>query len=350
MNDSNTHKRLVSGTWVVIKLGVAGAVIAAIAFSFVTFDNPRGEVAEAEADIWDIFSQETSKHEAFMKTLEEEGMAPPRRYDHNGNQVFFSYDTTRESPRQVMHRYQDAFVRNDVNLMAHHTVREPIAPDQVDDADTMLQGSAGLNEVFMGGLIPIELTRNRMAMVGIETKEGARDMEDLLLETELGRVSPEEFVGGIRYVDAFREQGSLETTVTAVWSDEHLDLSKFRSDSRAEGTVHPIEMEIPSCMRCTRVSRFSGTEHEEGFHSILYRSEQQSIHELVDFYDLHMERYGWQPDPSMHGFNALQAQALAPNDRDSEIRAFVKDGLHLTLMIYYDEQDGNNYVKIQTNS
>lgn len=349
MSDSKLHERLISGTWVVVKLMVAGAAIAAIGFGFVTFDNPSGDVAEAEADVWDVFMNQTSKHEAFMKTLEKEGMEPPRQYDHNGNQVFFSYDTTRESPRQVMHRFQNAFAENDVNEIAHHTVREPIEPELVRDNETMLQGSAGLNEVFTGGLIPIELRRNRMAMVGVETNKGARDMEDLMLETELGRKSPEDYVGSIRYVDAFRQEGNLETTITAVWSDEHLDLSKFRSGSGAEGTVHPIEMEIPTCMRCTRVTRFSGTGQEQGFHSILYRSEQ-SILDLVDFYDLHMERRGWQVDPSMHGLNSLQNQALAPDDRDSEIRAYVKDGMHLTLMIYYDEFDNQNYVKIMTNT
>ena len=348
-DERKNKKRLVVG---LAKFGLTAVVIAGIAFGFVAFDTPTGDVAEAEADVWSVFTRDVSSHEKFMKVLEQEGMQPPRQYDYNGNQVFFSYDTTRESPRAVMIRYQEAFVREGVNAHFHPGVRNPSTPEEMD-LDTpggqhaMTQAFVGVDDMFTGGMVPVENTRNSVRMVGFQTKGDAGDVAQLLQESESGRRSPDEFIGAIRYMDATREEGSLETTITAVWSDEYLDMEKFRPNTRSTDTVHPIEYEIPACTGCSRVARLSGTEHEADMHNLLYRS-RSGVQEVVSFYDRHMGSYGWELEPAMRGLNRLQENGYATEDA-AQIRAYIKNGMHLTVVVYPDFETGHTYVKMMTN-
>ena len=350
MSQEKTTQRIRAGLVGVLKIGFAGAIICAFAFALVIFDSPSGEVSEAEADIWAFFASETTKHEDFVRTLQEEGMSPPREYDYHGNRVFFSYDTTRERPRQVMNRFEQAFKRNGVNKYVHGTAREPIHPTHVKDEDTLAQGWVGLSEIWTGGMVPVEVTRNRMAMVGLETPQGAETLDEVLVETGAGKIAVEDMVGAVRVLEANRDERSGQTTITAVWSDENLDLRKFRPDprTRSEGGAHPIEFQIPTCPRCVRVSRLSGTEQEAGYHTILYRS-QSSINEVLRFYENRMQDYGWRSDDSMRGLVALQQRQLAPGAMESEIRAYRRDAMMLTLLIYRDRHDGQTYIQIGTN-
>ena len=350
---NTTMKKKRTSSWMLngLKLGVTGGIICAIAFGFIAFDNPKGEISPAEADVWSVFQKQTSKHEDFMSVLQKEGMQPPRQYDYNGNQVFFSYATTRESPNEVMLRFQEAFVREGVNSHFHPGVREPADPMHLDPQDPeefgiMMQGMVGADDFFTGGMVPIQNTRNKMAMVGVTTKQDVDSLIAAVVERQGGETLAEDMIGSIRYMDATREQGSLKTTITAVWSDDKLDMRKFRSEVRSEDTVHPIEFEIPTCQGCTRVARFSGTESEQHLHNLLFRS-PGSIHEVTSFYDRHMGRYGWELEPAMRGLNLLQQHGYAA-DNAAQIRSYIKNEMHLTVVIYPDYEDGYTYVKMIT--
>ena len=326
------------------KFGLAVLVVVFIAFGFLIFSSPTGDVAEAEADIWDLFPSQSTKNQKFTKTLEREGMSKPRQFDHNGNQVFFSHMTTRQSPREVMLRFQEAFVREGVNTHFHNTARVPVDPGEVEDLDTIVQGLAGADEFFSGGLVPMMVTRNHMYMVGIDTPEKAENIDDAIIESRIGAVTPPEIVGAFRYLDANREEGSLQTTVTAVWSDEHFDLRKLSTLSQTQGTVHQIEFEVPICQGCSRVTRLSGTGRESNRHTILYRS-PHSVNAVISFYENHMMRYGWETDPSTRSLAELHRRELAPQDI-SQVRAYLRDDQRLTLAVYRDYVDGFTYARI----
>lgn len=328
----------------VLKVGAAGATIVLIALLVVVLDGPRASVQPAEADIWDVFFSQSNKHENFMRALQKEGMAAPREYDYNGNRVYFSHATTSESPREVLHRFQAAFVRENVNTYAHDTIRVPVPVEETQDHDTFLQSMAGADELFSGGLIPVQDTRNYMAMVGAETRQGAAGWEDAMVETQGGAKTPEETVRALRYVDAWREEGSLQTTITAVWSDQALDLSKFRT--YAPGSVIPFEFEVPMCTGCSRISRISGTDEEAGIHAILYRS-PNSINATLGFYEREMARYGWEMEPAMRGLATLEQNHVAPYEA-SQVRSYLRQGQSLTLVVYRDSHDGQTYVSVQT--
>lgn len=333
----------------VCKLSVAGAVIAAVAFAVVAFDGPTGEVSDAEADIWTVVAGDTSKHEDFVDVLEDEGMSEPRQFDHNGNQVYFSHDTTRESPMEVLDRYQRAFVREGVNRNYHEQVRDPVDPRDVENMETFYQGMAGMSDFMTGGLVPVETKRNRMTMVGIETPEQADNLEDLIVETDRGLADPEDVIGAFRYIDAEREEGSRETTVTAVWSDEYFDLDRLGAGNYDVETMHPIERHIPVCRGCERVTRFSGTGDEADQHGLLYRS-SRPLDDVVSYYEEEMPRHGWREDPGLAGVAEMQRRSLAPSSRHGEVRSFInEDELQLTMIIYRDQYDGEVYVRMMTN-
>lgn len=340
MNKIKKSKMVLS----LLKCGLAGIVVVLIGFGFLVFQSPAGEIAEAEADIWDLFGSERSNTQKFMNTLEREGMSPPRQFDHNGNQIFFSHQTSRESPREVMNRYQRAFYREGVNTYIHDTVREAVPPGEVEDMETLVQGFAGADEFFSGGLVPMQLTRNHMYMVGIDTPQGAKSIDDAVYESRSGTVTPPEIVSAFRYLDATREEGSLTTTITAIWSDDHFDLRKLASLQELEGTVHPIEFEVPVCQACARVTRLSGTGREGHRHTVLYRS-PQSVQAVISFYENHMIRYGWAHDPSTRSLAELQRREIAPH-QSSQVRTFFRDTQQLTLAVYQDYEDGHTYARI----
>src|SRR5699024_9378650 len=139
-----------------------------------------------------------------------------------------------------------------------------------------------------------------------------------------------------------------KTTITAVWSDEYLDLNRFdpRSPASREGTVHPVELEIPICQGCSRVSRLSGSDREENQHSILYRS-GQPISELIRYYVRNMGRYGWQTEPVVKSMNEMLERDLMPS-KAAQFRTYRKDDLSLTMIAYYDHTTQSTYVKIIT--
>ncbi|MFU8803615.1 MAG: hypothetical protein ACNA8W_07395 [Bradymonadaceae bacterium] len=330
--------------WMVFgKVALAGASILAIGFALVVFSSPTGDVAEAEADIWDLFRGPTSKHQNFVQALREEGMSAPRSYDWNGNKVFFSYSTTNETPTEVMGRMQDALARNGVNKRAHFSAREPVPMEEEPDEETFLQAVVGANDFFTGGMIPITTTRNHMAMVGMETKGKAKDLDEFLKEWDGANRDVDSLVGAIRYLDAEREEGSLLTTITATWSDEDFDLTKFQP--HAQGTAHLIDFEIPMCVGCTRVSRISGERHESDYHSLLYQS-PTSVAQTAGFYDSAMLSRGWQLDPALRAVLNMQEKDMVYYE-GGRMRSYVRDGQKLTLLVYADSHDGSTYVKAQ---
>ena len=331
-----------------LKLGLTGAIIAAIAFAFVVFDNPRGDIQEAEADLWDVFVRNHTKHERFLRTLEREGMSAPRQYDYNGNQVYFSYQTTRESPQEVLLRYQEALNREGVNdAFFRGAPTEGQDPREIENPEDVILGVHGMEAFFSGSLVPAYTVHNSMAMVGVETKGGAENFLDVLVESRGGSVAPEDLISSFRYIDAFRQDGSLETHVTAVWTDEDFDLRKHRlGDRYGSGTVHPIELEIPVCIGCERVARLSGTGAEANLHSFLWRTRLPDF-EVLSFYDRYMGEYGWEPEPPMRGMTSLMDRGYAPYET-ATVRSYNRGPLNLTLIVYFDYEDGFTYVKALT--
>jgi len=78
-------------------------------------------------------------------------------------------------------------------------------------------------------------------------------------------------------------------------------------------------------------------------HTFLYRS-TQPVWEVVSYYDRHMGSYGWELEPVMRGISRLVQEELVPSEA-SDFRSFVRGSDHLTLIVYYDYEDGYTYVK-----
>lgn len=103
------------------KLAGAGATIFGIAWAFATFQT-TGSVKEVNAVIWDTTPFALSQNQKFAAALDRLGHEPPRSYDYNGNEVFFSARTTPKPIADVLIEYQEEFVRQGLNEQAYVTV------------------------------------------------------------------------------------------------------------------------------------------------------------------------------------------------------------------------------------
>lgn len=169
--------------WAFVKVAVAGASIWLIAGAFLSL-NPKGQVKDAEADVWqfDMFRQSPNKR--FARALEKLGHEPPRVYDNNGNTVFFATRTTRKRPDELVLEYQQAFVNEGVNREVHLST-----PNQVVHAGHQKQGEfidTRKDDLLTGEVLPFNSTENYMMMGGglmrgapVNKEELSRQMDNM---------------------------------------------------------------------------------------------------------------------------------------------------------------------------
>ncbi len=129
------------GSWrragvVVLKLGLAGASLVAIAAAVVLL-GPDGSVEEGRALVWDMGVFEQTSTQKFAGSLKHMGHHPPEVYDYNGNEVYFSKRSSSKSPDALVEEYQRTFVERGLN-------------DKVYD-DYLVRQSAGRRGVGAGG-------------------------------------------------------------------------------------------------------------------------------------------------------------------------------------------------------
>ena len=108
----------------VLKLGVSGAFLTGIAASIVLFSPQQDQkndqevslvVKESNADLAWFSPMNPGKTQRFAMALDELGHEPPRLYDLNNNEVYFSTRPVRgKNPREIMAEYQRKFVEVEV--------------------------------------------------------------------------------------------------------------------------------------------------------------------------------------------------------------------------------------------
>src|SRR5690554_6033898 len=297
-----------------IKTTGAVAIIAAIATVILTAKSPHElSIAEADADIsWGGILPEKSNQQRFITTLMEEGFAKPRSYDWNGNKFFFSMMETSESPTEVAARLQDGFVRNKINKKKYLTTAQPlpaggkdITQDQIPSA---MKSFEQWEEFFTGGVIPVDVSANHVTMSGSQTKNNAKDAADMFINVaETG--SLESSIKSMRFIEAWKPEGSTKTTVTATWSDENLSFDKWQQ--RGEGLDFSVDAEIPACIGCQREMRFAGEDKESGYAQTVY-SGHNTVEATNRFYKQALGNRGWQPTESAEVMDELRAQGIIP--------------------------------------
>jgi hypothetical protein len=323
------------------KLAVSGAVICAIAWSFLIFDSPQGDVSKADADIFslDVFAPH-SENQRFMTILRDRGMEQPRSYNWNGNTLYYSMGSTDASPHEFLLDFQQELVEKGINKQAH-TRLLPAMSDSVSTSgmeamrDPALKKSATehlerTNDFFSGGLVPIQISRDRVAMAGAISKDEADDAHGFLAEMVEGRQALSETVGAMRYVEAWRAPGDKKTTIASLWSDDELDMAKFAPDAKRSDMA--VDQEIPVCLGCRRLMRFGGEGDEREYATNVFVG-QQSVAQVVGFYDQALQRRGWKMAPSSRTLRMLRHKGIASRS-NAQMTSFARGARFITVMAY----------------
>ena len=165
----------------VLKLGVSGALLAGIATSIILFSpqqeqRPTGEadvtiaVKESNADLAWFNPMNPTNTQRFAMALDELGHEPPRLYDLNNNEVYFSTRPVKgKNPREIMAEYQRKFVEVGINSKIHET---PMSAYMGHDNAEAQKRIEEISQAAMDGeILPAEVSENYMAMTGALMRE-----------------------------------------------------------------------------------------------------------------------------------------------------------------------------------
>lgn len=324
-----------------LKIGLAGLTIAGIWTAMLVLSDDA-QVEEADADIVNVVMGGETNTEKFVSSLDNLGMPEPRPYDWNGNKVFFSTTLTKESPEQVLVRFQREFVRAGINERpydsAASTVDSSIDPNlwksmNKDRAEVASEKFAERWErdsaFFGGGIVPITVAEEYVAMAGTVSKGQAEDGFDFIKELHEDKGKPlTEHVGALRFIEA--TDVGHGSRISAVWSDEDIEFSKFTATEKASDVS--MSSRIPSCMGCKRLMRFAGeSQEEESYVMNIYEGTLPVAH-TVEFYEKAMFNRGWRLAPSTKMLRNLAADGIVP-EMDAEVLSFEKNGEFATIMV-----------------
>jgi hypothetical protein len=343
-----------------LKLTAAGMVVFASALVFLLI-SADGDVSQVRADLYDLQPIHLKQHQDFGRVMEDSGLRP-RRYDYNGNEIKFAVADSDLEPRALLEVYQkrlkDAGINTDIYLEPYYvdggagpgTMRsgEVTTEDRLRKADALVDGE----------VVPIVVNDNHIAMVSLPSGadlEGARrqfgeawkgqrhgDAADTLrllsrlTSTEnLGDLRFEEQIDAFRYLEAFRDAQTGQTTVTATWSDGGFDATKI-SDPKA--VDNRLDLDVPPCIGCVRNHRIEGLEEDEPYVVNHFQAplEPQGVR---SFYDSSLADRGWRQAPSTTTFAEFAAKVPELREfqrRHGQTVTFERDGQTLTLFLSPD--------------
>lgn len=307
-----------------LKLLFCGALIAAIGFAIAVLGT-TGSVSESHADVAWLSPFERSHTERFNAALDHLGHDEPQRYDLNGNVVYFSTNTSRKSPRQLMAEYQEEFQNQGLNDRIYVDLDQREYPQRIETALT-------------GGLVPFAISDEQIALRGMITANKATSSEELA-EVHQEADSLGELFRGHRYIEISRPSDSRHTSIVASWSDEAFDYERMIPGSRATG--QGFDSTVPSCPGCTRLNRFADDNPATSNRSTLSFIGPRGLQETRDYYIRTLAHHGWSRQGLDEPIHALEDQfgfsVAAPGTSD----VFYRQGERLTLTFTTDQQTGH---------
>lgn len=267
-----------------VALGFAGAGLVAVLLS-ATIWAPGEGVSTSQADILDLFTGSDRPNASFERALKSLGHEPPRAFDINGNTVYFSISQVDQSLDEVLRRYQDEFVYQKLNARTYLTQ---------DDAGTQ----QALQDMLTGGIVPLEIGPEHLAMGGGLTENKARNPEQLTkLQGAYSRGEIDKKFRAYRHIEAFRDSSERYTTVVASWSDNKFDYRKMLPGSDVPG--QNVDPQIPACPSCLRVQRFEDLDPNADYTEHIFIGER-APGQVLDFYHKVLSEQGWLRSDAAH--------------------------------------------------
>lgn len=319
---NGSEKPGISLWWTLLKLSGCGIVIAAIGFVITTFDL-SGDISESKADVSWLSPFKTSNTEGFDSALDNLGHGDAERYDLNGNTVFFSTNTTRKQPGQVMAEYQEEFRRQGLNDRVYADL----------DTDEEYERT---QTALTGGLIPLAVTDDYVALGGVLTNNEASDSADLMANYD-DADDVHELFRAHRYVEISREADSRHTSVIASWSDEDFDHRRMIPGD--ETSAQGYDSVVPPCPGCTRLSRFADDDPNRAERVEMSFIGPASIERTRTFYARALAEAGWQRESLNQEFYDLE-QWFRFDIPDGETDQFRRGDDELTLTYRTDRPTG----------
>ena len=305
-----------------LKLGGCGALIVAIAFGFAVFTTD-GTVSESHADIAWLSPFERSNTETFQDSLQRLGHHDPSRYDLNGNTLFFSTQSSRKPPREVMVEYQEEFRRQGLNDRIYTSIR----PEEAD-----ARHFTGLT----GGLVPLAISDTQVILGGVVTRNRASNTSELL-DNAAGIEDPEDLFRAHRYIEITRGSDSRHTSIVASWSDEAFNYHRMVPGSPAAG--QSFDPEVPPCPGCTRLTRFADDNPSTGERADLAFIGPRSVPDTRAFYEDALSRRGWAPGEFSAALDDVEEHFHIPLPT-AEALVLYRDDREITLAFLPDFETG----------
>ena len=288
----------------ILKLGLAGAVIAGIWFVALTQDatEPAGEVATAHADVAAFLVGDDGGN--FTRAMVSLGLEP-RPYDFNGNKMFFAAGATQKSPTELESIISDALVEYGVNetattskppaTLAASAWEFPTGPDDEGEVDTVLENLERLRphgeSMLNGDVVTVRRDKDLLRMVGVDwngTKKELIDNAEREMPTR--EISAKKLMGGYRYIEAMHDPADGRTDITAVWSaDEDFDADKMDNTAFLQQAPDP---NVPSCMGCSRTVRMQSLAKDEPVQANHWHT-NMGLNNTYEFYKSAMATRGW---------------------------------------------------------
>lgn len=351
MKRDNVHKASVATA----KLATAGATIFAIGWAILVLQpTPDEPVQKVDADIAMLGFGPKSDQQKFVDALMDEGLEKPRAYDHNGNKLFFSTTTTTETPRQVLARFQRAFVEQGLNDTVH--LKPPTAPSGLEEFDIedpavreqiakdSVPRTAWTNDYF-GGIVPTQVSEKMVVMAGATTNEESTNWRGFLTELRESQKAGElrdlgQGVKAMRYMDAVRESPG-KTRVTAVWSDDEYDIGKFANIGDFTDDLGG-DPSVPVCPGCERLMHFKG-ETEDAYDNHAFKAPAHSMDQMLGYYREVLPPRGWKLSEADAILRRAELRGLKPPS-DAQMLSFSKGARFLTVVAW--ESDGKTSVHV----
>ena len=336
--------------WNGAKLAGCGAVIAGIAFGFAVI-NTEGGIGQADADVFwtgPVSVGETNQ-DKFLRVLQREGFSEPQAYDWNGNTMYFAHGQTSEAPRQVSMRLQERMVREGLNKHVY-----PAAPDAMVFEDEQASptevayATMAMEDFFTGGLIPTTDTGEHIVLNGVElATDKPMDIDGQRMMKMFMSYDGDDFAdmfNNVRYIEAFRPEGSAKTHKIAIFGDGETKLSLFQPGAGSQiDTPRGEEGLIPACPGCERNTRFSGKEGQSDYEMYTYNS-PDSVENVMAFYRQALMVRGWQPSTGLAVVQQLRARIAPPEaaDRKGRMEVYERNGRTIHIHVYAAKDVGSH--------
>lgn len=320
MTKRPTTRRLARTLLSLLACAFAAAGLLAVGLSTTVWSPGQG-VSPSQADILDLLGSDPSSGRRFERALKQLGHEPPRAFDINGNTIYFSVNHIDKSPQEVLRRYQQEFVHQQLNTRAY------LNPGEANTQQGRL-------DMLTGGIVPLEITPGYISMGGGVTDNFAQNASQLDdLSRDLARGTRERKFRAYRHIEAFQEPRSRFTTVVASWSDDKFDYRRMLVSSKVAGQAG--DPSIPACPGCVRLQRFEDLDPQLDYVEHIFTGPVE-FNKTVAFYERALHARGWLAAPTT---DLLQdARRMQLDVPSVEFRQYYRPGRQLNLMVYFNEK------------